>query len=79
MLGIIAGILFLISGFFQPLSILENKSSKNISIMMYLTTFLGVLLNLIESFNPFNFSLVFSNSVSLVMMGITMFLIKKYR
>jgi MtN3 and saliva related transmembrane protein len=73
------GVLFLISGLPQMLKLIKTKSSKDISISMYLITLLAILLVLIDAFLSRNKSIVFSNSVSFIITGINTFLVIWYR
>lgn len=73
------GVLFLISGFPQIIKLIKTKSSEDISTSMYLITFLAVLLVVIDAFVHHNKSLMVSNLVSLITMGVTIFLVIKYK
>jgi len=72
-------ILFLISGIPQIVKLLKTKSSEDISTWMYIITFMAVFIVVIDTFVHHNMSAMISNLVSLITMGITIFLVIKYK
>lgn len=72
-------ILFLISGFPQMIKLLRTKSSKDISISMYVITDLAILIVIIDAIVHGNTSIMVSNLASLAISGINTFLTIKYK
>ena len=73
------GILFLISGVPQTIKLLKTKSSKDISVSMYLITLLAVLLVVIDAYLQRNTSIMVSNLTSMVITATNTFLVIKYK
>jgi len=73
------GILFLISGVPQIVKLIRTKSSEDISIWMYILTMVGVVLMVVDNYLHQDFGAMISNSVSLITLVITTFLVIKYR
>ena len=73
------GILFIISGIPQMLKILKTKSSKDISISMYLITLVAIFIVVIDTYFNRNISILFSNLASLCIVSLNTFLTIKYR
>jgi len=73
------GILFLISGIPQIVKLIRTKSSEDISTWMYILTFIAVFIVVVDTFVHHNISAMISNLVSLITMGITIFLVIKYK
>jgi len=72
-------ILFLISGIPQIIKLIKTKSSNDISISMYLLTWIAVGIVVVDTFLHHDFGSSISNFVSLVTMSITIFLVIKYK
>ncbi len=73
------GILFVISGVPQVIKLLRTKSSKDISIWMYLITDVAISIVVVDAFIHKNTSILISNLLSLVSTLFTTFLIMYYR
>jgi uncharacterized protein with PQ loop repeat len=71
--------LFLISGFPQMVKLLKTKSSKDISIWMYLLTCIGIGIVVVDAYMSRNNSIFISNLASLIITGTNTFLIIRYR
>ena len=72
-------ILFLISGIPQIIKLIKTKSSKDISISMYLLTWIAVAIVIVDTYLHHDIGSATSNLVSLITMSITIFLVIKYR
>ncbi len=72
-------ILFLISGIPQTIKLIKTKSSKDISISMYLMTVLAISIVVLDAFLKHNNSIMVSNLASLAITGTNTFLVIKYR
>lgn len=73
------GILFLISGVPQMIKLLQTKSSKDISVSMYIITCVAICIVVLDAYLSKNASIMFSNLASLAITGINTFLVIKYR
>ena len=73
------GILFIISGIPQTIKLLRTKSSKDISVSMYLITCVAIIIVVIDAYLHRNNSILFSNLASLCIVGVNTFLTIKYR
>jgi uncharacterized protein with PQ loop repeat len=73
------GVLFLISGIPQIVKLLRTKSSNDISVSMYILTWVAVALVVIDTFMHHDFGSMVSNFVSLCTLSVTTFLVIKYR
>lgn len=73
------GILFLISGIPQTRKLIRTKSSRDISLTMYLLTLLAIAIVVIDAFIQKNMSILASNLASLLITGLNTFLVIKYR
>ena len=73
------GILFLISGIPQTRKLILTKSSRDISLTMYLLTLLAIAIVVIDAFIQKNMSILASNLASLLITGLNTFLVIKYR
>lgn len=73
------GILFLISGIPQIVKLLRTKSSNDISLWMYILTWVAVALVVIDTFLHQDIGSAISNLVSLITMSVTIFLVIKYK
>ena len=71
--------LLLISGIPQTIKLIQRKKSKDISIIMYLCTWVAVLILLIESITVGSTTLILSNGVSMATLTLNLLLILKYR
>lgn len=71
--------LLLVSGVPQTIKLLQRKSSADISLIMYICTWLAVLLLVLNSVQSKNVSLIVSNAVSMTTLTLNLFLIIKYR
>ena len=72
-------VLFLISGVPQIVKLIRTKSSEDISIWMYILTWVAVAIVIIDTFLHHDIGSAISNLVSLVTMSITIFLVIKYK
>jgi MtN3 and saliva related transmembrane protein len=72
-------ILFLISGIPQIIKLIRTKSSEDISIWMYILTWVAVAIVVIDTFLHHDFGSAISNLISLITMSITIFLVIKYK
>ncbi|PIR68214.1 hypothetical protein COU49_02630 [Candidatus Nomurabacteria bacterium CG10_big_fil_rev_8_21_14_0_10_35_16] len=72
-------ILFVISGLPQMIKLIKTKSSEDISILMYLITFLAVTIVVIDAYLVKNNSILVSNLASLIIITINTILVIKYR
>ena len=72
-------ILFLASGIPQTIKLLKTKSSKDISISMYIMTVLAISIVVLDAFLKHNTSIMISNLASLAITGLNTFLVFKYR
>ena len=72
-------VLFLISGIPQTIKLLKTKSSKDISISMYILTALAISIVVLDAFLNNNTSIMVSNLASLVITLTNTFLVIKYR
>ena len=72
-------ILFVISGLPQMIKLIKTKSSEDISILMYLITFLAVTIVVIDAYLVKNNSILVSNLASLLIITINTILVIKYR
>ncbi|MDR3519546.1 MAG: SemiSWEET family transporter [Candidatus Pacebacteria bacterium] len=72
-------ILFLISGVPQIYKLIKTKSSNDISLSMYLLTWVAVGIVVVDTSLHHDFGSAISNFVSLVTMSITIFLVIRYR
>ena len=75
----IPAILFLISGVPQIYKLIKTKSSNDISLSMYLLTWVAIGIVVIDTYLHRDFGSAISNFVSLVTMSITIFLVIKYK
>jgi uncharacterized protein with PQ loop repeat len=73
------GVLFLISGIPQIVKLLRTKSSNDISVSMYILTWVAVAIVVVDTFLHHDFGSAISNFVSLITMSTTIFLVIKYR
>ena len=72
-------VLFLISGIPQTVKLIKTKSSKDISITMYIMTFVAVSIVVLDAYLKGNTSIMVSNLASLSITGLNTFLVYKYR
>lgn len=72
-------ILFLISGIPQMIKLLKTKSSKDISVLMYLITDLAVIIVIIDAYVHKNTSIMVSNLASLIISLTNTILTIKYK
>lgn len=72
-------ILFIISGIPQTIKLLKTKSSKDISISMYLITLLAIGIIIVDAYLQKNQSILFSNSASFVITLVNTILVIRYR
>lgn len=73
------GILFLISGVPQTIKLLKTKSSKDISLSMYLITLLAISIVVIDAYLQRNTSIMVSNLTSMIITATNTFLVIKYK
>ena len=73
------GVLFLISGIPQIIKLLHTKSSNDISIWMYILTWIAVGIVVIDTYMHHDIGSMVSNFVSLCTLSVTTFLVIKYR
>ena len=73
------GVLFLVSGIPQIIKLLKTKSSNDISIWMYILTWVAVAIVVVDTFLHHDFGSMVSNFVSLGTLSVTTFLVIKYR
>ena len=73
------GALFLISGVPQIVKLIRTKSSEDISIWMYILTWVAVAIVVIDTYLHHDIGSAISNLVSLITMTITIFLVIKYK
>lgn len=71
--------LLIFSAIPQTVKLWKTKSSKDISIWMYVMTFLGVLLIFIRALQVGDMAIILANAGSLLFLAINLFLIIKYR
>tara|TARA_R110002049_G_scaffold305174_1_gene501450 strand:- start:716 stop:961 length:246 start_codon:yes stop_codon:yes gene_type:complete len=71
--------LMLLSSLPQILKLIKHKDSTGVSMSMFILTFLSVTLLLIEAIRIKNVILITSDSASLTMMAINIYLINKYK
>ena len=69
----------LLSSLPQILKLIKHKDSTGVSMSMFILTFLSVTLLLIEAIRIKNVILITSDSASLTMMAINIYLINKYK
>jgi len=69
----------LVSSVPQIIKIIKTKNVEGVSISMFYLTFIAVFLLLIEAINVESIILIISDSCSLLMLGINIVLIKKYK
>lgn len=79
MIYFLATPLMLISGIPQIIKLLKRKRSDDISVLMFLFTWIAVVLLFIDSLQNGSLSLVWANGASLTTMSINLFLILKFR
>lgn len=72
-------VLFIISGVPQIIKLLKTKSSKDISISMYVITLVAIGIVITDAFIHHNTSILVSNSASFCIVSINTFLTIKYR
>ena len=72
-------ILFLISGVPQIVKLIKTKSSNDISVSMYVITWVAVAIVVVSTSIHHDIGSAISNFVSLVTMTITIFLVIKYK
>ena len=72
-------ILFLISGVPQIIKLIRTKSSEDISIWMYILTWVAVAIVVVDTSLHHDIGSAISNLVSLITMSITIFLVIKYK
>ena len=73
------GVLFLISGIPQIVKLIKTKSSNDISVWMYILTWVAVAIVVVSTFIHHDIGSAISNLVSLITMSITIFLVFKYK
>jgi len=78
-LFLLPGFIFLVSGLPQTYRLLKNKKSGDISLLTYGLTMFGIFLVFLDALLSKNYSIVWSNGVSLLMIGVNFFLVVKYR
>ncbi len=71
--------LLILSALPQTIKLLRTKKSEDISIIMYLMTFFGVLLLFMRSIEIKDLALILANGGSLLFLILNTFLIIKYR
>lgn len=71
--------LMIISGIPQIIKLLQRKRSDDLSVMMFLFTWIAVILLFADSFQNGSTSLIWANGASLITMSINLFLIIKYK
>lgn len=77
-MGIIIGILFLISGLPQIYKLIKTKSSKDISLSMYLITWVAMALTIIQAYQDGSTQVVISTAISLLTVSISIYLTAHY-
>jgi len=77
-IGIIAGTLTTASFFPQVFKAWKTKHTKDVSGAMFLILFFGIALWLVYGFYLKDLPLIASNTVSIMLVGIMLFLKKKY-
>jgi len=75
----IPAILFLISGLPQTFRIVKRKSSCDISSTTYIITFIAILIVVINAVYEEVWTIAISNGVSLITVGVNLFLILYYK
>lgn len=79
MLGMIAAILTTTAFVPQAWRIIKTKKTNGLSSVMYMMTTSGMLLWLLHGISKNDFALIGANSISLVLNGIILLYIFKYR
>ncbi len=72
-------VLFLVSGVPQTIKLIKTKSSQDISLAMYIITFIAITLVVVDAYLEDNTSIMISNLASLVITGTNTFLVIKYK
>lgn len=72
-------VLFLGAGIPQTIKLVKTKSSKDISMTMYIMTFVAVSIVVLDAYLKGNTSILVSNATSLILTGFNTFLVYKYR
>ena len=73
------GVLFIISGLPQMFKLIKTKSSKDISLSMFVITIVAIVIVVIDAYIHGNQSIMVSNLASLSLVSVNTFLIIKYR
>lgn len=73
------GVLFLISGIPQIIKLIRTKSSNDISVWMYILTWIAVAIVVVDTFLHHDTGSMVSNFVSLCTLSVTTFLVIKYK
>ena len=73
-MGIIIGLLFLISGVPQIIKLVRTKSSKDISVSMYVITWIAMVLTIVQAYQDGSTQVVISTTLSLLTVSISIFL-----
>jgi len=71
--------LLILSALPQTIKLIKGKSSKDISLLTYAMTFLGVLLIFIRALQVGDMAIILGNGGSLLFLCINTFLIIKYK
>lgn len=78
-LGSVGLVLLLISGVPQIIKLYKTKSSNDISLLMYLSTTLGVFFLLLHAIAISDLLFIATNGLNLISLSIAVFLIIIYR
>jgi uncharacterized protein with PQ loop repeat len=73
------GVLFLISGVPQIVKLIRTKSSEDISVWMYILTWVAVAIVVVDTSMHHDFGSAISNFISLCTLSITTFLVIRYK
>ena len=79
LIGIIAGILTTIAFIPQVVKAFNTRQTKDLSLLMYITFFTGILLWLIYGIIIKNVPIIFANSVTIVLVGLIIGMKIKYK
>jgi MtN3 and saliva related transmembrane protein len=78
-LGVIAALLT--TGCFVPqaLKVWRSKSAADLSFIMYVMMWIGIVLWVIYGFEIYSFALLFANGISLVLVSVILYFKLRYR
>jgi len=77
-IGMLAGTLTTISFIPQVIKVLRTKNTKDLSLMMYVIIFIGVLLWLIYGIAIDRYPMIIANAITIIFVSIILFMKNKH-